>query len=272
MIALVSFFIVLVVSLIIVRVASTALTLTGLSQEAARFQARSAWTGTGFTTAESERIVAHPVRRRIVTMLMVLRGAGFVTAIATLFLSFTTVQDDASQLRNIFIVLGVLITIWFVARSPFVDRRIENMIRRALVRFTDIEVRDYAALLNLAKGYAVAEVQVREDDWISGRTLSEVDLPEEGVLVLGIQRSAGPYLGAPRGKMRIHPGDTVMLYGKREILKAIDERGPGWEGERDRLVARRAHAAQQAAEEREDVSAGDENEHDQLAERAEGSG
>jgi hypothetical protein len=111
------------------------------------------------------------------------------------------------------------------------------------------------------------------------------------VLVLGIQRSAGPYLGAPRGKMRIHPGDTVMLYGKREILKAIDERGPGWEGERDRLVARRAHAAQQAAEEREDVSAAsteeenttqheasaaDDNDDKQpagrSAERAEGSG
>jgi hypothetical protein len=55
---------VLVLSLLITRVATVALTMTGLSQEAARFQARSAFTGTGFTTKEAEDVVNHPVRRR----------------------------------------------------------------------------------------------------------------------------------------------------------------------------------------------------------------
>ena len=58
MIAIASLLLVLLLSLIILRVASEALILTGLSREAARFQARSAWTGTGFTTAESELVVA----------------------------------------------------------------------------------------------------------------------------------------------------------------------------------------------------------------------
>jgi hypothetical protein len=53
---------VLGLSLIITRIATTALSLTGLSWEAARFQARSAFTGTGFTTTEAERVVDHPVR------------------------------------------------------------------------------------------------------------------------------------------------------------------------------------------------------------------
>jgi len=35
-------------------------TATGLSRESARFQARSALTGGGFTTTESEAVVRHP--------------------------------------------------------------------------------------------------------------------------------------------------------------------------------------------------------------------
>ncbi len=64
-VGLIALLTVLFLSLLITRLATTALTLTGLSCEMARFQARSAFTGTGFTTSESEAIVNHPVRRRI---------------------------------------------------------------------------------------------------------------------------------------------------------------------------------------------------------------
>ncbi|HKK31544.1 MAG TPA: potassium transporter TrkA, partial [Alphaproteobacteria bacterium] len=63
MVALSSLIFVLFLSLIVVRVGAEALTLTGLSRQEAKFQARSAWTGTGFTTTESEDVVSHPVRR-----------------------------------------------------------------------------------------------------------------------------------------------------------------------------------------------------------------
>lgn len=67
---------VLGLSLVVTRLATTALHLTGLSWEAANFQARSAFTGTGFTTAEAEKVTGHPVRRRIITWLMIARSAG----------------------------------------------------------------------------------------------------------------------------------------------------------------------------------------------------
>lgn len=66
MVAVASIFSVAVISLVITRIATLAFVLTGMSTEAARFQARSALTGTGFTTGESEAVVNHPVRRRIV--------------------------------------------------------------------------------------------------------------------------------------------------------------------------------------------------------------
>jgi hypothetical protein len=61
MVAVATLIVVLFLSLIVVRIAAEALTLTGISREAARFQARSAWTGTGFTTAEAEQVAGHPV-------------------------------------------------------------------------------------------------------------------------------------------------------------------------------------------------------------------
>jgi len=89
MIAVSTLLVVLFISLIVVRVASVALTLSGMSREAARFQARSAWTGTGFTTEEAEAVLRHPVRRRIISLLMQLRGVGLVTAASTLMLSLS---------------------------------------------------------------------------------------------------------------------------------------------------------------------------------------
>ncbi len=55
MIAIISLFVVLILSLITTRIATVALTLTGLSEETARFQARSALTGCGYTTQEAEQ-------------------------------------------------------------------------------------------------------------------------------------------------------------------------------------------------------------------------
>lgn len=54
MAAIMSLLIALTLSLLVTRIAAMALMLTGMSREAARFQARSAFTGVGFTTQEAE--------------------------------------------------------------------------------------------------------------------------------------------------------------------------------------------------------------------------
>jgi len=78
----------ILVSFIVVRIGAFALQLTGIEPEVARFQALSAFSGTGFTTREAERVIGHRDRRRIVTILIILGNAGMVTVIATLVASF----------------------------------------------------------------------------------------------------------------------------------------------------------------------------------------
>ena len=152
---------------------TVALTVTGMSREVARFQARSAFFGVGFTTGEAEAVVGHPVRRRIIMWLILLGNAGVVTTTGTLLISFAGGQD---QLESVAVLLAGVVVLGALAMSRPVDRVLTRVIRRALRRWTDLDVRDYAGLLELGEGYAVAELEVEDGDWIAGRELGELTL------------------------------------------------------------------------------------------------
>lgn len=237
MAALVSLLVVLVVSLLVVRIATVALTVTGLSQESARFQARSAFTGAGFTTQESERVVSHPVRRRIVMLLMLLGNAGIVTVVSSLILSFANVDGRggwtaSAWFRVVVLVLG-LTAFWGLSYSRWVDRLISRWVMRGLKRWTRLDVRDYSGLLHLAGEYMVAELQVQPGDWLADRTLAELRLSDEGVVVLGVEKPDGRYVGAPRGLTRLEPHDTILLYGRQDVVEKLDVRRAGHRGDRE---------------------------------------
>ena len=232
MVALISFLFVVALSLLLERIAAVALTLTGLSRDSARFQARSALTGTGFTTGEAEQVVRHPVRRRIVGLLMYVQSLGIVTGVSSLILSFAGAGVTAQGGERALLLVAGLAVLWVLAASPWVDRHLSALIARALRRWTHIDVRDYTALLRLTGGYTVLEMHVHPGSWMAGRRLGELDLPEEGVVVLGIQRADGGFVGAPRGHSAIHPREPLILYGRADRLEELDRRRAGVGGDR----------------------------------------
>ena len=241
---------VLFLSLIVTRLATTALTLTGLSREAARFQARSAWTGTGFTTAEAEKVVDHPVRRRIVMLLMVVRSAGLMSIIVSLVLSFVGTGGDVSRLGRLLWLLGGVVLLWLLANSRVLDRWLNRIMTWALGRWTDLDTRDYTSLLNLSGEYAINELKIREGDWLAGKPLSECRLRDEGITVLGIHRDDGDYIGAPKADTELYAGDTVILYGRAEALRRLDDRRADAAGEREHEQARNEQEAKVAEQDR----------------------
>lgn len=231
MAAVLSLVVVVVLGLLVTRVATVALTMTGMSLEHARFQARSAFTGTGFTTAEAEAIVSHPARRRIVMALMLVSGAGAVSILATLVLSFASVDSATGGLRRAAVIVAALVALLLLARSPYLDRHLRRLIRRLLARVADFDVRDYAALLHLRGQWGVAQVPVGQDDWIASEPLGRLRLPEEGVAVLGVERAVGTWVGAPAEDLRLQVGDVVVLYGRQPMLEDIAARAHGTEGD-----------------------------------------
>ncbi|MEZ6046383.1 MAG: TrkA C-terminal domain-containing protein [Planctomycetaceae bacterium] len=227
MFAIISLVIIVIVSMIVVRVATVALTLTGLSTELARFQARSAFTSTGFTTSETEKVMRHPVRRRIIMTLMLFGNAGFVTAISSLILSFIDADTSVSFWQRVGLLAVSLVVLWCFAHSAWVDHHISTYIQKALQRWTDLELRDYAGLLHLTDDYIVVEMVVQEEDWLAKQSLMKLKLTDEGVLVLGIERADGTYIGAPRGDTVLNVQDILLLYGQAPTLKNLDERRKG---------------------------------------------
>jgi len=245
---------VLGLSLIVTRLATIALALTGLSREAAGFQARSAFTGTGFTTSEAEKVVNHPVRRRIVMLLMIVRSAGVVSILISLILSFGGGGDETTRVYRLLWLIGGLVALWVMARSRYVDRYLTRLIEWALERWTDLDVRDYQSLLKLSGEYMVKELSVKRDSWLADKTLQHCRLTEEGVIVLGVYRRNGDYVGAPKAETKIYPGDQLILYGRAKALRELDERKADSSGEEahDRAVSEQErHVADQEHQERE---------------------
>ncbi len=221
---------ILTFAIIVTRVAEVMLVLTGLSRETARFQARSAFTGVGFTTAESENVTNHPVRRHIVMSLMFIGNVGFISVISTSILTVTGLRlhDPTIVVASL---VGGLVLLILVSRSSWIDRRLSAWITRLLKRFTTLDVRDYVSLLQLGGEYRVTDLAVEEGDWLAGRPLEQLRLRDEGVMVLGINRLDGSFVGAPRGSSMIMVGDSIILYGKLGMLERLDARGRGYAGE-----------------------------------------
>lgn len=232
MVPVISLLVVLSLSFLVTRIATVALIHTGLSRESARFQARSAFTGVGFTTTESENVVNHPVRRRILLMLMLMGNAGIITVISSLILTFVNVHEANSMWRQGLLLVGGIVALWFAANSRWVDRNLSNLITWALQKYTRMDVQDYASILQIAGDYRVIELKVEDGDWLAGNSLDGLKLSDEGVLVLGINRPNGRYIGAPKGTARIDTGDVLILYGRAECLKNLDQRRSGEEGDR----------------------------------------
>lgn len=230
MIAAITLFLIVSLSALITKIATIALIHTGLSTDIAKFQARSAYTGTGYSTSESEKLMSHPVRRRIVYNLMIIGNAGIVTVMSSLILTFLLPETLASKLYGLLIVVvGMSIVLWAI-RSKWVDKGLSILISRMLTRYTDIEVQDYAAILHLKDDFKISEKKIDEKDWMANKNLKQLQLRREGLIILGIDRD-GNYLGSPNGVAIILPGDVITVYGKASVIKSVYNRKQDFKAE-----------------------------------------
>jgi len=158
MMAALSLMVIFIISFSLVRVAAVAIRLTGLPDAQARFQALSALTGTGFTTAEAELIVNYPIRRKIISYLMIIGNLGLVSVVSTIMISFLRTDADfhAIAIQTGWILGGVGL-LYILITNPFVDKLICGLISTLLKNYTLLGQRRYTKLLQLGDGVSIAE-------------------------------------------------------------------------------------------------------------------
>ncbi len=207
------------ISFLFVRAAAIALMMTGLEKSKARFQALSAFSGTGFTTKEAELVINHPVRRKIVTWLMIMGNAGIVAVIVTATSSLATSRGYQLPINVLVLIVGIFIIYKLATYRRFL-KRWEGFIERKLIKSPTFEEAATEDLLHFLEGYGLVKKIISEKSPLIGHSLSEARLTEKGVLVLGVER-AKSWIPIPKANEIIEKDDRLIVYGPHAVLKEL---------------------------------------------------
>jgi hypothetical protein len=209
----------ILISFLFVRASAIALMMTGLEKNKARFQALSAFSGTGFTTKEAEFVMKHPVRRKIVTWLMIMGNAGIVMVIVTATSSLATSKGFQLPINLLILVVGIFL-IYKIATYKKFTKRWESFIEKKLIKSPTFEEATTEDLLHFLEGYGLIKKIIGEDSPLIGCSLSECKLTERGLLVLGIERGKN-WIPTPKARDKILEDDSIIVYGPLDVLKNL---------------------------------------------------
>lgn len=232
---LIIFTLVLVVSFVVVRIGAIAFQLTGLEWSLAKFQALSCFSGTGFTTKESELIVSNPQRRKIASALIVLGNAGLVTLIATFAnsirpragggkISLPFLKDFLPEAVIPWISLVIIIAVIFVMYKLFTNigftGKVTNALRSFVMKKEIIKSVTAEELLIATGGYGVSRIIIASNSPIVDKTLVESKLRSHDITVLAITRD-NQTIPNPSADTIFKLNDELICFGRLENIQTI---------------------------------------------------
>jgi hypothetical protein len=208
--------VIILVYLLVCRVGAILLTMTGLDQPTAQFQALSALTGTGFTTRASEMIVGHEMRRRIAMVLMVIGNLGLVGGVVALINIFRSRGAELNLVRAGALIALLAFIFWISGKRKLwrkLNEWLEHFIeKRPLFRKSTAE-----ELLSFHDNYSIVEITVQELDSNVGKALRDSDFRARNILILSIERD-GKMIPLPKPEEVIRTGDKLICYGDVESI------------------------------------------------------
>ncbi len=229
------FIAVIIVSILVVMIGAIAFELTGLERSSSQFQALSCFTGTGFTTKESEQITLYPLRRRIAMFLMIIGNAGFVTMIA----AFANSLNPQSFLFNfapsylpsflppvLIILLNLAILgvagyfIYKTATNAALIKGLGNRIRKYLLKKKYMKSVPFEELFITSTGYGVARIDITPASPLLNKAISQSLLSEHRVNVLALERQH-EVIHNPPADTTIDLNDRIFCFGKMEDMQSF---------------------------------------------------
>jgi K+/H+ antiporter YhaU regulatory subunit KhtT len=214
--------ILIVISILIVKIASIMLNLTGLDPKTAFFQALSAFTGTGFTTKDSETVLENELRRKIIMTLMILGNAGLISIITTLVLSLKG-RGVTPALINIVIILIAILAIITIFSNKNIRVKFTKSLQENLAKTQTFTKRPVMEVLRLAAGYGIAEITLNENCEDVEKTISKSSFREQDILILAIERGRR-VIPTPHATETLALNDTIICYGKLDNIARIGKK------------------------------------------------
>ncbi len=228
------FVVVLTASFTIVRIGAIAFQLTGLEWSLANFQSLSCFSGTGFTTRESELITGNLQRRKIASVLMVLGNAGIVTLIATFanalnpdkslwksisdnYMPFD-IPDYISPWVNLITIIVPAYLVYKIFTNRLFLRRLTNILRKKIIKNQFFKTVTIEELVTVTAGYGVAKVEVNQNSSIINKTLAESQLRDKDITVLAVLRGEKT-IANPPADTKILLGDELISFGNLDSLR-----------------------------------------------------
>ncbi|MFH1783301.1 MAG: TrkA C-terminal domain-containing protein [bacterium] len=234
---LILFFIVIVVSFIIVRIGAVAFELTGLEWSLAKFQALSCFTGTGFTTKEAELITSNPQRRRVASILMVMGNAGLISLIATFanslrtdtFLPQLTMPFFTKVFKghfpaqfvhvvDLFIIVSCLFMLIRILTHTKLAERFNSILRSNIIRKRIIKPVSFEELVVATGGYGVSSIEILSNSPILDKTIIEAELRSYDINILAVERE-GRILPNPSADMKLLLADKLICFGRLDNIR-----------------------------------------------------
>ena len=201
---------------LVVLAGAAAYELTGLDRETARFQALSAFTGTGFTTRVSRLVVDHPVRRRITSLLIILGYAGTATVVASLVASVES--SFLMSIRNI-LILGVVGATMGYLLSRLGTQALSDQFRRFLAPRMKLAVSQEELHL-YRNGFGLERLEIPEGSLLVGHRLREFHFRGLELQVVAIE-DRDEVFPIPDPEHEFRAGQQLVLYGRLDNMRRV---------------------------------------------------
>ncbi len=199
---------------------------TGFPDDKARFQVLSLLTGCGFTTRESESLLAAKPRRRL-TQVTMLFGYVFnvtiVTAFVNVFLSMKSSQFD-NYLFGLMIPISIAVFIILITKVGPIRVRIDRVFEKIAGKIVKKDSANTLMLVDSIGHDSIAQVTLRNvPQALQGKTLAEMDIKtKENIMVMLIER-ADKTVETAGANTVILQGDKLTVFGNYKSISRVFE-------------------------------------------------
>ncbi|MBQ3047687.1 MAG: TrkA C-terminal domain-containing protein [Clostridia bacterium] len=225
-VVIILFTFVIILFMIIAEIFTVLFRLTGLSEDKARFQTISLLTNCGFSTKESEIIMAVKSRRRLARVAMILGyifSACLISAIVTLIFNLSQSQQDQFWLP-LFVCLGAITFVALLFKIKFIKKAFDNIIFKLGHKLSHKKNQNLIKIIDNYGPNSIAEItlSVIPREFLD-KTIEQIKIKQNyGILILAITRGSKTISNVEKEEI-FYEDDILTVYGNILSIKEVFE-------------------------------------------------